>query len=169
MRVLVAYGSKMGGTAGLAEMVGDALRCHGIEAVVQPAGEVDSVAGFDAVVIGGALYAGRWHRDARRFAARHAEALRDLDVWVFSSGPLDGSATEKDIPPTRGTRKVMDQIDARGHVTFGGRLDPEHAVGWIARSMAKKLSGDWRDADHVDTWVAAIVEEVKRPEPAKDR
>ncbi|GAA3775834.1 hypothetical protein GCM10022206_13160 [Streptomyces chiangmaiensis] len=65
-----------------------------------PAGSVGSVAPYDAVVAGGALYAGRCHGDARRFVRRHGRALAERPLWLFSSGPLDASASERDIPPS---------------------------------------------------------------------
>ncbi|HXR21249.1 MAG TPA: flavodoxin domain-containing protein [Acidimicrobiales bacterium] len=65
MQVLVAYGSKRGGTAGVAEMIGEEMESAGAIVAVSPAREVRSVDGFDAVVVAGALYAFRWHRDAR--------------------------------------------------------------------------------------------------------
>jgi hypothetical protein len=43
---------------------------------------------FDAAIVGGALYANRWNRDARRFISRHDSALRRMPSWCFSSGPL---------------------------------------------------------------------------------
>jgi menaquinone-dependent protoporphyrinogen oxidase len=155
MRVLVTYGSKMGGTAGLADMVGDALRQHGYDVDVAPADTMPSPAGYDAAVIGGALYAARWHRDARRFVARNRQALGAMPVWLFSSGPLDDSATTKDIPPVGYVRKAMTRIGARGHATFGGRL-PTDPPGFMARAMAKKLAGDWRDPTPVRRWVDEI-------------
>ena len=80
MRVLIAYGSA-GGTAGLAAIVGDEFTTLGLQASAEPARKVRRLDGYDAVVIAGALYANRWHRDARRFARRHAKALRERPVW----------------------------------------------------------------------------------------
>jgi menaquinone-dependent protoporphyrinogen oxidase len=166
MRVLVVHGSKRGGTAGLAEMVGEALRAAGVESEVRPARAVRAVEGYDAVVVGGALYAMRWHRDARRFVRRHARALRGRPVWLFSSGPLDASAAGTEIPPVRQVNRVMERIGARGHVTFGGRLAPD-ARGFPARAMAKTRSGDWRDRAHVQRWVDSILAAL-RAGPAAD-
>lgn len=59
MRVLVAFGSKRGGTSGLADMIGDALTKAGCEAVVTPAKGNQHVADVDAVIVAGALYANR--------------------------------------------------------------------------------------------------------------
>jgi menaquinone-dependent protoporphyrinogen oxidase len=83
-------------------------------------------------------------------------------VYLFSSGPLDDSATQKEIPPVRGVQKLMGDIGARGHVTFGGRLAPD-AKGFPAAAMAKKSAGDWRDADQVHTWVHDIVPFIRAP------
>jgi menaquinone-dependent protoporphyrinogen oxidase len=159
MKMLVTYGSKLGGTEGLAAMIGDALRRTGFDVDVEPAAQVTSIAGYDAVIVGGALYANRWHHDAVRFVKGHRRQLRARSVWLFSSGPLDDSAETKDIAPVRQVRKLMGLIDADGHQTFGGRLAPD-APGFIARSMAKKLSGDWRDPEHVARWTTQIVDQL---------
>ena len=160
MRSLVAYGSKMGGTQGLAEMVAAALKDEGFEVKLAPAGTVDTVDNYDVVVVGGALYAMRWHKDARRFVKRHRAALQDKKVWMFSSGPLDDTALEGEIPPVGHVRKAMDAVGAESHMTFGGRLLPD-AEGFPAAAMAKDNAGDWRDEDHVRSWVAEISKEAR--------
>src|SRR5690348_14057868 len=97
-KVLVAYGTKNGSTGGIADMIAAELTAAGLAAQAWPAAEIRSVDGYDAVILGGALYAGRWHRDARSFARRYATALRGRPVWVFSSGPLGNSADAREIP-----------------------------------------------------------------------
>jgi len=152
MRVLVAYGSKMGGTQGLAEMLGSELADLGYEAEVLSAKVVSDVISYDAVVVGGALYYFvSWHKDAKSLTKRLQTDLRERPVWLFSSGPLDDSATEKDIAPIKSVRKAMDRIGARGHVTFGGRLEEKNGNLPI---------GDWRDADHVRQWAQQIAGEL---------
>ena len=79
MEVLIAYGSKRGGTAGLAEMIGQELAASGVQVTVVPAREVQSIGAADAVVVAGALYASRWQRDARRFVRRFAEDFERFD------------------------------------------------------------------------------------------
>ena len=99
MTILVAHASKRGGTEGLANMVADELRAEGFTVEVAPARTVQSVRYYDAVIVGGALYAMRWHKDARRFVRRHAQYLRGRPVYLFSSGPLDDSATQAATAP----------------------------------------------------------------------
>jgi menaquinone-dependent protoporphyrinogen oxidase len=163
MKLLVTHGSKLGGTQGLAEMVGDALRRHGCEVDVIPARQVGSLDGYDAVIVGGALYAGRWYRDAARFVRRHRRELRHVPVWLFSSGPLDHSAETKIIKPVGQVKRYMVLVGAEGHETFGGRLAPD-ARGFMARTMAKKSAGDWRDDDHVVAWTNRIMHRLTRAE-----
>lgn len=157
MKALVVYGSKRGGTEGLADMIGQALAGHGIEVTVRSAAQrVPDVGGYDAVVVGGALYAGRWHKDAVRFVRREAHALRGTKVWLFSSGPLgDDEWTPDDTEPVAQVRRAMEHVGAVAHQTFGGRLTPD-AKGFPASAMAKKLAGDWRDEESVERWAKSI-------------
>jgi menaquinone-dependent protoporphyrinogen oxidase len=126
-------------------MVAHALDDEGLATVVAPCSDAPPVEGFDVVVVGGALYASRWHRDARRYVRSHADELRGVPTYLFSSGPLDGSAADVVIPPVKGVERLMERIGAKGHVTFGGRLAPD-AKGVVAHAMAKKRAGDWREA-----------------------
>jgi menaquinone-dependent protoporphyrinogen oxidase len=155
VRVLVTYGSKRGGTAGIAETIARALAEHDLVVEVHPARDMTFLDGFNAVVLGGAVYANRWSREARGFARRFRRELMHLPVWMFSSGPLDASAEDHDIAPVPTAAKVMGAIGARGHITFGGRLLPD-AQGFPASAMAKAHAGDWRDERHVREWAASV-------------
>lgn len=159
MRLLIVYGSKMGGTKGIAETLAASFRGFGDVVDVQPANEADHVEGYDAVIVGGALYASRWHKDARRFVRRHAASLRTVPVFFFSSGPLDDSAKGKEIPPTGQVERLMASVHAQDHTTFGGRL-PADATGFPARSMAKTQAGDWRDNDQITRWARHVSREL---------
>jgi menaquinone-dependent protoporphyrinogen oxidase len=169
MRVLVSWGSKRGGTEGIAQTIGAALRQNGIDAVLLPAREVRDIEGFDAAIIGGALYANRWHGEAARLVSSRIESLRRIPVWLFSSGPLDRSADSGGIAPCRTVAVLMDRLGACGHVTFGGRLAAD-AKGFPASAMAKKQSGDWRNPTRIAAWAAEIAKALPtaRPRPVKE-
>ncbi|MFI8008395.1 flavodoxin domain-containing protein [Streptomyces sp. NPDC086010] len=160
LRVMVAYATKYGSTAEIAELVAATLRDEGIEAAAAPASRVADVRPYDAVILGSALYMGRWRRDARHFARRHRRALRERAVWVFSSGPLDPSASERDIEPVPSARRAMCRIHAREHVTFGGRLEAG-AKGRMAKMILEEdRGGDFRDFDAITKWATATAGEI---------
>ncbi|MBJ6637547.1 flavodoxin [Streptomyces sp. DHE7-1] len=159
-RVLVAYGSTNGSTARIAETVAGVLCEAGLAAEARPAASVPGVTAYDAVVVGGALYAGRRQKEARRFVRRHRRDLAARPVWFFSSGPLDPSAAERDIPPVAGVRRAMDRVDAREHVTFGGCLE-DGAEGRLARMILRGgKGGDFRDFPAIETWAAGVAAEL---------
>lgn len=164
MRVLVAYGSRRGGTAEIAARIAGVLRDRGFEVDCARAASIGAVSRYDAVILGGGLYASRWVREARRFVARHATALRAREVWMFSSGPLDDAARGGDVAATRQVAGLMAKIGARGHVTFGGRLTPD-AKGFPASVMAKTRAGDWRDWDQVRVWAGTVADAILAAPP----
>lgn len=153
MRVLVAYGSKRGGTEGLAQAVGEGLSDAGHSVEVLPAGKVASLERYDGVVVGGALYAWFWHRDARRFVKRHLEALQQRPVWFFSSGPLDDSAKQRELPPPGSVARLARLVGAQQHKTFGGRLLPGVKPITLAR-------GDFRDLPATRAWGQGVGEQL---------
>ena len=59
-KVLVAYGSKHGGTREIAERIGQVLQEAGLAVTARSADETGDVASYDAVVLGSAVYAGQW-------------------------------------------------------------------------------------------------------------
>ena len=60
MRVLVSAASRHGATTEIAARIADGLGQAGIEAVVVEPDAVNSLEGFDGVVLGSGVYAGRW-------------------------------------------------------------------------------------------------------------
>ena len=166
MRVLVTWGSERGGTEGIANAVADVLYRRGHDVTQVAAREAPSPDAFDAVIIGGALYANRWHRHARRYANRYARPLRDKPTWLFSSGPLDASADAGTIAPIGQVRDLVARVGARGHVTFGGRLAPD-AKGLVARAMAKTHAGDWRNFDRVRAWANQLADGLPAATPGR--
>ncbi|PZR53208.1 flavodoxin [Xylanimonas oleitrophica] len=165
--VLVAFGSTRGGTAGIAQVVAATLREEGFDVDLRDAGQVVSAEGYDAVVLGGAVYTGRWHRDARAFARRHASVLRHRPLWMFSSGPLDTTADDHDLPTVRQAGEIAAALRAVGHRTFGGRLSP-NPPGVIAKAVARSHSGDFRNTAQIAAWAREIAAELRgRAEQAR--
>ncbi|MDH6144297.1 menaquinone-dependent protoporphyrinogen oxidase [Kitasatospora sp. GP30] len=165
-RILVAYGSKHGATAGIAEEIAHTLDGDGFETEVVPAREVHDVERFDAVVLGGSLYAGHWHRDAVRCAHRNEAALTHRPVWLFSSGPVDSSAEQHEIPPVPSAAKELRRLHAKGHATFGGSITAE-TPGFVARTLVKhNKGGDFRNPEQIQRWAHRLGAELRAGEKA---
>ena len=116
-RVLVAYATEKGSTREVAEAIAARLKAEGLETVVQPARACLDLRAFDGVVLGGALYTGRWHRDARRFLRRHRRILRTLPVAVYGMGP-----PTTDDESMGASRRQLEHALARRHTGRRGDL-----------------------------------------------
>jgi menaquinone-dependent protoporphyrinogen oxidase len=160
MKALIVYGSKNGGTAGLAHMIGTAFERVGWQTEVRDAAERPGIGDVDVVVVGGGLYAGRWVPSVRAWTRQHVATLKSVPTWLFSSGPLDDSARAGDLAPVPGVAKLAREIEISGHMTFGGYLD-KHPKGFIARQMARRAAGDWRDPEQVTEWVHYICRQTR--------
>jgi menaquinone-dependent protoporphyrinogen oxidase len=159
MCVLVAHASKRDGTAGLAQMIAEGLTAHGIEVDVRAARDVWTLKPYAGVIVAGALYHNRWHRDARWFVHRYADQLRVLPVWLMSGGPLDDTVGSGTLPPVPQVKRIAAEIGARGCITFGGRPEPD-AKGFPADAMAERHAGDWRDPEQVRGFVLVVVADL---------
>ena len=155
MKALIVYGTRNGGTAGLAYMIATAFQREGWQVQIADAADAPGIGDVDVVVVGGGLYAGRWVPSVRHWARHHKATLKIVPVWFFSSGPLDDSARPGDLAPAPSVAKLAREIEVSGHMTFGGYLD-QHPKGFIARQMARRWAGDWRDPDQVAEWVHLI-------------
>jgi menaquinone-dependent protoporphyrinogen oxidase len=164
--VLVVVASRHGATdeigAALARSIADsdAGRSAGLSVVPVPVDHRPDPAAFDAVVLGSAVYAGRWLEPAREFASRHADVLRTRPLWLFSSGPIG----EPPFPPDEAydVAALRDLTGARGHRTFPGRLDKQR-LSFGERAMVTAMRapiGDFRDWDAVRAWGVEIAGQI---------
>jgi len=163
-RILVAYATKLGSTREIADRIGEELLAAGHLAEVSNVTDVHSLENVDAVVLGSALYAAHWQRDANRFVTRHADALRAVPVWLFSSGPLDRWQAALNLPITPHAAEITAAIEAREHRTFGGRLDAGADVD--PQVLATHPIGDFRNWDTIRAWARSIAAELSAPSEA---
>src|SRR5512139_4273314 len=87
-QVLVVYASKYGATAEIAEKIAQVLRQAGLHTDVSVAGRVKDLTPYKAVVLGSAVYIGKWRKEAEKFLQANEKALVERQVWLFSSGPM---------------------------------------------------------------------------------
>jgi menaquinone-dependent protoporphyrinogen oxidase len=162
MTVLVAVASRHGATQEIAERIGKAIHHAGFAVDVvklvdsSEYGPRPDPAEYDAVVIGSAVYLGRWLAPAREFIRENAETLKSMPVWAFSSGPVGEQRADGDEGPTGAA--LLGPIDPVDHRVFGGKIDRaqlgpvEHAVVAVIRAPDE----DDRDWDAISAWAGEI-------------
>jgi menaquinone-dependent protoporphyrinogen oxidase len=157
-RIMVAYGTKKGSTGEVAGSIAGRLGERGLDVHLVPAAEADALDEYDGVVLGGALYMGRWHADARRFLKRHREMLTTLPLAVFAMGPL--TMEEKDV---EGSRKQLDhalakvpEVEPVAVAIFGGVVDPEK----LHFPFSHMPASDVRDWDAIRAWADEVAEKL---------
>jgi menaquinone-dependent protoporphyrinogen oxidase len=166
MKVLIAYGSSLGATAGIAERIGEVLRADGLFTSVQPAATAGPIDSYDAVIVGGGVYASHWHKTSTDFVHDNADVLRRLPVWLFSSGPVGDRATRSLPIEAVDVAGMAARIHARGHKVFLGALDRAKVdgsdLGAFERLVARSFmpQGDWRDWEAIEAWAHAVAHEL---------
>lgn len=186
-KVLVVYGSRHGGTQGIAERIGEVLQAEGLASEVVAAAHDTDIGDADAVVVGSGVYTGKWLDEPIRFLERNQLALATRPLWLFSSGPLPGSTAEKapddpitdalgpaDGPGSGGRKRITAISDAtrpRDHRVFLGAYDPsdppksmvERVVRMMPGGKGVLPPGDFRDWDAIEAWARDIATAL-RPE-----
>ena len=178
MDVLVAYATKHGATRGIAERIAAILDERGLHATLRGVDDAGDISGYDAFVVGSAVYLGQWRKEALEFVRRNRATLSDRPTWLFSSGPLRITGTDVDAPDPRVAAEarelddmrcadeLREAVQPREHRVFFGVLDPD-TLGVAERLMrvlpgGRKLlpEGDFRDWDRIESWSAAIADQL---------
>ncbi|MFE5672111.1 flavodoxin domain-containing protein [Agromyces sp. NPDC056523] len=176
MKVLVAYASKYGATEGIARRIGETLTTRGLDVVVAACKTVNDASGYDAFVVGSAVYEFNWRKAARKFVERNAEVLASKPTWLFASGPLgaedvhkDGNHALKDSAPKQ-FAKYEDLVHPRGTTVFRGAYDHDKVsrgdrfVAWLPGVRDLMDEGDFREWDVIDAWATDIADELEAAE-----
>ena len=154
--ILVTYGTKHGSTREVAESVAQTLTEQGLEVETLPAMRVDDLGRYTGVVVGGALYMGRWHPAAVEFLEQHRHELATLPVAVFGMGPR--TMEEHDV---EGSRAQLVKALARvpeaepfALAVFGGVIDPKT----LRFPLSRLPASDARDWSAIRAWATEIAE-----------
>jgi len=170
MKVLVAYATRHGATAGIAERIAATLQAEGFEAEARAAASVRSFAPYDAFVVGSAAYMYHWLGDATKLVRSRRAELAAKPTRLFSSGPLGteplnekgqdqkAATVPKEIP------ELAAAVKARGHAVFFGAYDANDKPIGIAERAMKLMpaardalpAGDFRDWPEIEAWARAI-------------
>ncbi len=165
-KVLIAYASKYGGTAEIAGKIGEVLRQEGLQTEVQPVKQIRDLTSYDAVILGSAVYIGKWRKEAVKFLEANQAKLAERPVWLFSSGP---SGEGDPVELLQGWRfptaqqVIADQIQPRGIAVFHGHVDlgKVNAIEKFMITNIKAPVGDFRDWEAITSWAMDIAKVLK--------
>jgi menaquinone-dependent protoporphyrinogen oxidase len=157
--ILVAYASKTGSTAEIAQAVGKELQSAGYNTDVIEMKTVSSLAGYNAVILGGPLYMGKVVGDMGKFVGRHREVLNTLPVAAFTVGMTPVSKDPVQIGNAlKLLRSSIAPLQPASETVFAGRVDPAR-LSFIQRKMtemAKSPVGDFRDWEAIARWAREL-------------
>ena len=165
-RVLVVYASKYGATAEIAEEIATNLRSVNLLVDLLPADKVLDLSKYHGVVLGSAVYAGRWRKEAVQFLEQCEQKLSEIPVWIFSSGPTgEGDPVEllKGWRYPDALKSLMERIQPEDIMVFHGDLEREKLTfgeKLIVRGV-KAPVGDFRDWETIADWAQSIVETMR--------
>ncbi len=164
MRVLVTAASRHGATHEIADAIAAGLERRGVDAGVQHAEQLSSLDGYDAYVIGSAVYVGRWLDTARELVESNASALAERPVWLFSSGPLGPPDALKPEGDPVDAAALVEAVAAEDHRIFAGKLDRKLlSFGEKAVVLAVPApEGDFRDWEAIDGFAGEIAGHLER-------
>jgi menaquinone-dependent protoporphyrinogen oxidase len=167
-RILVAYASRAGSTADVAEAIGSVLRESGAEVDVRPVHDARGLAGYDALVLGSAIWAGKPLPEALGFAAAYQQALATVPVAYFAlcetlrvDSPANRDRALRFLDPLRNIREPV-ALEA-----FAGKKDYSSVhplVRWLMIHVLHSPEGDWRDWDKIRAWAAELPLRLARAE-----
>ncbi len=164
--VLVAYATKYGATAEIAEKIAQVLRQAGLGIDVALVKDVKNLAPYKAVIFGSAVYIGQWRKEAVKFLEANEQALAERKVWLFSSGPTGKGNPVELLQGWRfpeALKPVVDRIQPCDIAVFHGNVDVKK-LNFIEKQMVKTVkapSGDFRDWEAITAWAGTIADTLK--------
>lgn len=160
-KVLVAYASRAGATAEVAEEVSKTLAAEGLMVDVLPVQKVESLEAYSALVLGSAARIGKLVPETMRFARKFSRQIKGIKVAYFVSC----LTMFKDTPETRATVtgylkslvKLKEPLDIG---LFGGAMIPEKIPGFWSKVMKNAERGDYRDWDKIREWARGVAQKL---------
>ncbi len=167
-RILVAYASKLGSTAEIAQVIGHMLEKNGADADIHMVTNVHGLDDYEAVVLGSAIRDGRPLPEVLRFVETHREALQRMPVALFIVCLTMRNDTEANRQVVdRYIEPLMNQLQPVDVALFAGRLDPK-SIAPLTRLKLKLMRlppGDFRKWYVISDWAATLAPLLLEPSP----
>src|SRR4030042_4569873 len=162
-KILVAYPSQYGSTGGVAEAIGKELCSKGAKADVCLMRNVKNLSSYQGVVVGSAIFRGKWMSEAINFVKANAEVMSRIPVAYFMVCLTMRQPTEENrrkalsfLDPVLQTIPQVQPVDIE---PFAGALHYNNLSGLNKIIMQSKGSpeGDFRDWETIRAWAGGPV------------
>ena len=161
--ILIAYATRTGSTAEVAQALGRSLRDTGHDVKVAPMTLTAGIGGFDAVLLGSAIRMGAWLPEAMSFVRRHRDALSKVPVALFTCHLNNLGDAPTAIAARRAyTEPVHQLITPAAEAYFAGAIDMKK-LPFLERLMVEAVKkntglepGDYRDWMTITSWAEGI-------------
>ncbi|HER42918.1 MAG TPA: flavodoxin [Candidatus Eisenbacteria bacterium] len=145
MRTLIAYMTRHGCAKKTAGMLKELLA--GDTALVDlKRDKKPDLSGYDTVVIGGSIHAGRIQRGLRRFLDKNGEILLEKRLGLYLCCMEEGETAVKQFEKAYPERL---RIHAAATGIFGGEFDLDR-MNFIERKIVKKAAGIEESVSRID-------------------
>jgi|GEM_PF-244906 menaquinone-dependent protoporphyrinogen oxidase len=160
-KILVAYATRAGSTAEVADAIGKELAAGGTMVDVKPIKKVQSIDGYQSVVLGSAIRAGSLLPEMTDFVYAHKDDLRKVPAAYFIVCFILRENTEEN---RKTANAYLDPL--RAEVTpvdvglFTGKMDYSKLSFWetfIIKYIVKAPEGDLRDWNQINTWAINLL------------
>jgi menaquinone-dependent protoporphyrinogen oxidase len=157
-KILVVYASKYGSTGGIAERIGKELCNEGAMVDILPVNNAINVNSYQGVIVGSAIYMGKWLPDAVDFVKTNCEILRRIPVAYFLACMTLCNPTEENrrtvLTYLNPVLKAIPDVKPVKIGTFSGALDYSN-LSWLNKKILKSKGtpeGDFRDWKIIHAW-----------------
>lgn len=162
-RVLVTYSSKYGSTGGVADAIGRELCGNGVSADMALIKNAGNIGSYQGVIVGSAIYMGKWMSEAADFVKTHRDILRRVPVAYFLVCMTLARPTEKSQAEVLSYMdpilKAVPEVRPVGIGTFAGALHYDN-LSWLNKRILRSKGspeGDFRDWNAIRAWARASV------------
>jgi len=157
-KILVAYASKYGSTGGVADAIGKELCSKGAAVDVLLMKNAVNLSSYQGVIVGSAIYMGKWLPEAVDFVKKNVEALRQIPVAYFLVCMTLCKPTEENRAKVLAyldpVLKAVPEVKPVGIGAFAGALDYNN-LSWLNKKILKSKGtpeGDFRDWKAIRAW-----------------
>lgn len=157
-KTLVAYATRAGSTAEIADTIGQALAVQGA-AVVLPLKNVGSLKGYKAVVLGSAVRFGQWLPEAVKFVEQNREALTQMSTAFFTVHLMNLGSDEASREVLQAYLDSAHKLVMPRQEAFFAGVGDYKKVTFLERLMAKAVKapvGDFRDWPAIRAWAEEL-------------